>query len=200
MPSLHSVIEKLSEKPGYSRFPYFCNKCAILVSSPDPTYEGGSGDIRLIPQASLDVNYFLERNFSLPSTLQKTQSVLQHQKFWDGHSRMVSRLGLCFLIDHTNVEQVQVTRRTQGVYRILCSQKSMATPTHETQVCLRFPRRSKSHRIKMYSLAENFTNFKVLWLFAEVFSRKLWNVALIVPKSFLCESFLYCRQSCHSSS
>ena len=60
MPSLHSVIEKLSEKPGYSRFPYFCNKCAILVSSPEPTYERGSGDIRLIPRASLDsnVDYF----------------------------------------------------------------------------------------------------------------------------------------------
>ena len=138
-PSLHTVIEKLSEKPGYSRLPYFCNKSAILVSSPDPTYKRGSGDIRMIPRAS-NVDYFLERNFSPPITLQKTQSVLQHQKFWDGHSRMVSLLGLCFLIDHTNLEQVQVSRRTQGVYRILCSRKSIATPTHETQVCLRLPR------------------------------------------------------------
>ena len=46
-------------------------------SSPDPTYERGYGDIRLIP---LNVDY-LERNISPPITLQKRQSVVQHRKF-----------------------------------------------------------------------------------------------------------------------
>ena len=46
------------------------NDC--LISSPDPTYERGSGDIRLIPWASL---LSREKYLSPPITLQKTQSV-----------------------------------------------------------------------------------------------------------------------------
>ena len=42
----------------------------ILVSSPDPTYERGSGDIRLVPRASLTLITFW-RDFSPPITLQK---------------------------------------------------------------------------------------------------------------------------------
>ena len=40
-----------------------------VVSSPDPTYERGSGDIRLIPQASLTLITFWREIFSPPITL-----------------------------------------------------------------------------------------------------------------------------------
>ena len=45
-----------------------------VVSSPDPTYERGSGDIQLIPRVSLMLITF-QRSFSQPITL---QSVVQH--------------------------------------------------------------------------------------------------------------------------
>ena len=53
-----------------------------IVSSPDPTYERGSGDIWLIPgfinidyflEGNINIDYFLERNISPPITLQKRQ-------------------------------------------------------------------------------------------------------------------------------
>ena len=54
---------------------------AWLVSSPDPTCERWSGDIRLIPRASLILITFWREIFSLPITLLIRQSVVLHRKF-----------------------------------------------------------------------------------------------------------------------
>ena len=59
-----------------------------LVSSPDPTYERAR--VWWHPADSLgfiNVDYFLERNFSPPITLQRTQSAVQHRKFLATSSR-----------------------------------------------------------------------------------------------------------------
>ena len=50
-----------------------------LVSSPDPTYERGSGDIRLIPRASLTLITFWREIF-FANHIAETQSAVQHWK------------------------------------------------------------------------------------------------------------------------
>ena len=57
---------------------YHTSNSANIRESPDPTHKRrGSGDVG----QSLGLHYFLGRIFSPPITLQKTQSVVQHQKF-----------------------------------------------------------------------------------------------------------------------
>ena len=62
--------DKLSCPPGFISLSSF-----RLVSSPDPTYERGSGDIRPIPWALLSLITFWRE-----ISLQRKQSVVQHQK------------------------------------------------------------------------------------------------------------------------